>query len=72
MSFAQWNDGAGTFYVDNVMEPGLSVPAVSRAGVIIPTVLLATAGIAGKWQARPTRARGWRNSEGRLRIAAEG
>jgi hypothetical protein len=52
ISFAQWEDGAGTFYVDNVMEPGPSVPAVSEVGVIILAFLLATAGTAGSRKAR--------------------
>ena len=46
LSFAQWDDGAGTFYIDNVMEPGPPVPAVSEEGGILLVFLLAMAGIA--------------------------
>ncbi len=47
ISFAQWEDGAGTFYVDNVMEePSYRVPSVSEEKVIILAFLLAAVGIA--------------------------
>ena len=48
ISFAQLSDGAGTFYVDNVIGDSLTsisyIPTVSEWGLIVMTLLLGTAG----------------------------
>ncbi|MCP4002809.1 MAG: carboxypeptidase family protein [bacterium] len=53
ISFAQWAGGAGTFHVDNVMEPGLDpIPAIQRENLSALVFTLLIALIAGIWKTR--------------------